>query len=635
MRTIAATFFLIVSGLALASTTFTYQGQLQDTDGPVNDTVVMEFFLYDSETATSSIASDGPVPVTVSDGLFQAELDFGQQSYADTLWLEIVIDNGTPLPRQPIYGVPLALDVADGAVSTSSIEAGSIGTTQIDSSQVQERVTGTCASPTAVRAINADGSVNCSPPFWSTSGNALSGGEFIGTTNNQPFEIRTNASRHLRIEPAVKSSGVPALLDGEVFTANIIAGSSANSVEPGVRGATISGGGVPSDITAELVLPSEGPNQIFDHYSVIGGGYNNIAGSDDDVLVTARFSTVSGGLLNRAKAANATVGGGVENTASGSDATVGGGDTNTASGLKATVPGGSDNCAGGLASLAMGSRAKVRPGSEPGDLACNGLSSYSGDTDGDNGTFVWADDQESDFVSDGARRFLVRAQNGAEFVTESGGLRVTSDGPGVFNAALRAESFNDGGIAINADNDSTDATLVLNNRGLGPLIGGFARGSGKVLDMQGDGDLIIGGTLSENSDRNSKSDIDPVDPASILDKVATLPISTWRYKDDRERNRHMGPMAQDFHAAFGLGGSETTLAGMDVRGVALAAIQGLHDRNQTLADEVDTLEKRNRALAQKLAALSQRLDSQQQATAERLAALEKLITGQEQLARSE
>lgn len=97
----------------------------------------------------------------------------------------------------------------------------------------------------------------------------------------------------------------------------------------------------------------------------------------------------------------------------------------------------------------------------------------------------------------------------------------------------------------------------------------------------------------------------------------------------------MGPMAQDFHAAFRLGGSETTLAGMDVRGVALAAIQGLHERNQALKDEVETLEVRNQALQQKLASLSQRFDDQQQATAERLATLEALLKGQQQHTRSQ
>jgi hypothetical protein len=89
-----------------------------------------------------------------------------------------------------------------------------------------------------------------------------------------------------------------------------------------------------------------------------------------------------------------------------------------------------------------------------------------------------------------------------------------------------------------------------------------------------------GGSWTSVSDRNAKENIQPVDASDVLEKVAALPLSTWNYKSQDAAIRHLGPMAQDFRAAFGLGESETGITGVDADGVALAAIQGL---NQKLA----------------------------------------------------
>ena len=55
------------------------------------------------------------------------------------------------------------------------------------------------------------------------------------------------------------------------------------------------------------------------------------------------------------------------------------------------------------------------------------------------------------------------------------------------------------------------------------------------------------------SDRNKKKNITPADTSAVLDKVSKLPISTWSYTAEPGEVRHMGPMAQDFRASFGLG----------------------------------------------------------------------------------
>jgi hypothetical protein len=98
-------------------------------------------------------------------------------------------------------------------------------------------------------------------------------------------------------------------------------------------------------------------------------------------------------------------------------------------------------------------------------------------------------------------------------------------------------------------------------------------------------------TLVQTSDRNAKEDFEPVSPAETLAKVVTLPVSSWNFKNWRD-GRHVGPMAQDFYAAFGLGGSETTITALDAEGIALAAIQGLNEKLEETRAENAELKRR-------------------------------------------
>lgn len=93
------------------------------------------------------------------------------------------------------------------------------------------------------------------------------------------------------------------------------------------------------------------------------------------------------------------------------------------------------------------------------------------------------------------------------------------------------------------------------------------------------------------SDRNAKENLIPVSPVEVLKKVAALPVSTWNFKGMND-GRHMGPMAQDFYAAFGLGGSEKTITSVDPEGVALAAIQGLNQKLDQKDAEIKELKAR-------------------------------------------
>jgi hypothetical protein len=79
----------------------------------------------------------------------------------------------------------------------------------------------------------------------------------------------------------------------------------------------------------------------------------------------------------------------------------------------------------------------------------------------------------------------------------------------------------------------------------------------------------------------TKTDVVRIDDAAVLDKVASLPISKWSYKSEHGV-RHVGPMAQDFYAAFKVGEDDKHITSIDEDGIALAAIKALHVENGSL-----------------------------------------------------
>jgi hypothetical protein len=113
------------------------------------------------------------------------------------------------------------------------------------------------------------------------------------------------------------------------------------------------------------------------------------------------------------------------------------------------------------------------------------------------------------------------------------------------------------------------------------------------------GDMEMLGALTQNSSRASKRDIEEVDTHAVLAKVMALPISEWSYKRDASV-RHLGPMAEDFRTAFGLGAGSTGIATIDTSGVALAAIQGLKAEQDA---QLDALRAENQSLKAELAEL--------------------------------
>ncbi len=98
------------------------------------------------------------------------------------------------------------------------------------------------------------------------------------------------------------------------------------------------------------------------------------------------------------------------------------------------------------------------------------------------------------------------------------------------------------------------------------------------------------------SDRNAKTNITPVSDRDVLDALASVPMSTWSYKTDDPSVRHLGPMAQDLHAAFGLGATDRAYDPIDAHGIAFASVKALYEIVKEQDARIDRLEADNARL---------------------------------------
>ncbi len=244
-------------------------------------------------------------------------------------------------------------------------------TLDADTTYLQRRVSSSCPAGSSIRLIAEDGSVVCetdddtiAPDAWALAGNTAASGDFLGTTNDIPLTIKVNNRQVMEIADANTPTSDHA--------PNILMGGERNQISSGVYGATVSGGANGNSAEADWVT--------------VGGGYANVASNT-----------------------GATIGGGGSNTAQGTYTTVAGGSFNEAKGAYAMVLGGKNNSAGGRASFAGGYYAVVRSNTD------------SGDSDGDEGTFIWADDSDEStaFTSTGPNQFLIRATGGMGVGTNS------------------------------------------------------------------------------------------------------------------------------------------------------------------------------------------------------------------------
>ncbi len=691
-------------------TAFTYQGRLHTDGAPANDTNDFTFTLFLTDTGGAPVA--GPVAIEnlpVADGLFTTPVDFGMGVLTGAVhWLEIGVRPGaspgaytTLSPRQKLTPAPYAVYAPNAGTATLATSAAGVASGAITTDALQDgAVTSAKVADGTIQATDLDATL-LTGTFWRRDGNSGTTPRmhFLGTTDNQPLELKVNGQRALRIEP-------------DVETPNILGGAAANSITPGIKGATIAGGGLPLY-----------PNQINGNFATIGGGTFNFASGDwatisggrdnrnyaesstvgggwaNGIGTNADFSTIGGGYLNDigTNSPYSTIGGG-ENNDIGTNSlasTIGGGyrnDIGTDS-YYSTIAGGGKNHIGTYSSsstIGGGSGNRILndsafatiPGGRSNTVAANYTFAAGADAKANHtGSFVWADSSGGDFATTGDNQFLIRASgfvginkntpataldvNGIVTATSFSGtggdltglnasalvsgtlpsarlagtyssaltfnnpannlsgngsaltalnasqltsgtvpdVRLTSNvarrdqantftsqqiitntSSGLAGAALRITPASASAIGLYVFQTSSDAAVVFENRGSGQQIVAFNAPGNEVFIVDNDGD-VFAKSFAPISDRNRKENIAPVNPSEVLEKVAALPISRWNFKEDHVK--HVGPMAQDFHAAFGLGHDDKHIATVDADGVALAAIQGLNQKLEAELKEKD------------------------------------------------
>jgi hypothetical protein len=575
-------------------------------------------------------------------------LEIGVRTNGDSIFTTLT-------PRQPLLPTPYAITAANlsgtlgatqlnGVLPSSALSGDYSAILYFNNESNHYAGNGT--------ALKFGGFGYCALPcYWNLHGNAgtTPGANFIGTTDNTPLEFRVNGQRALRLEPTTNSPNVIAGFEGNRVESggvgntisgggtvdapnriwarrpmedarplfSTIAGGVGNSIADG-NSATIAGGSANSISRNNLATPIraieydtigggfgnlitegggstiaggtgnwlQGQDGNFVRYSVIGGGIGNLMSSDSEETVHASTiaggegnqiwrtgrATIGGGSGNRIQlesdgatiaggmnnfispdsplaliaggsinsigrhCANSVIGGGNGNTITDSGnsfATVSGGQSNTVTGIYGTISGGLRNSATNNA-FAAGTRAKAIH----------------------SGAFVWASGNTNDYPSTNT--------NGVYFYSP-GGMHVEYGGQDAGGRGLKW---------IVLASPTTD----------------------RVIEASNGAYLSEGGAWTDTSDRNAKENFKPVNTKEVLERVTNLPLASWNYRSESNSVRHLGPVAQDFHAAFGLGADDKHIAGLDSSGVALAAIQGLSQELKAKQAEIDQLKQRLEAL---------------------------------------
>ena len=307
--------------------------------------------------------------------------------------------------------------------------------------------------------------------------------------------------------------------------ANVIGGS---SFGVSLFGGNFIGGGANSSIRSDS------------DFSVIAGGYQNTINTNAD------YATIAGGQLNDigTNSADSVIGGGFNNNIGNNSVT-------------ATIAGGQLN------DIGTNSDNSVISGGNNNNIGANSPTSVIG---GGNSNNIPAN---------------------AAFATIPGGDSNTATNY-AFAAGRRASAIHVGAFVWGDNSTNVIVSSTASNSVTMRAAGGYrlyssaATNAGVFLAAGGTAWAVI-------SDRNVKKDFAPIDRRGILEKLAAMPITQWHYQWEEESiTPHIGPMAQDFKAAFYPGSDDKSITTQDADGVALAAIQGLNEKVESGKRKAET-----------------------------------------------
>jgi hypothetical protein len=488
-----------------------------------------------------------------------------------------------------------------GNAGTTS--ANFLGTT--DNMSLTLVVSGTAA----LRLVPTDETLNLISGFVSnTIGGSVNHGSTIGGGGSPLYGSNTIQGGDTSYSTI--SGGVGNIISGTTVYNSVIGGGSGNVISSSFAArATIGGGSSNTANGAYAFIGGGAVNTASYPYTVISGGSNNIANGDGSTVgggfvntASGHIAAIGGGFSNTASYSYTVVGGGTGNTASGYGTTVGGGGNNTASGNNwATISGGGSNLASGGSSVIGGgdnnTASNVYASIGGGYLnAASGLGATvsgggSNTASGNNWAFIGGGGGNvasggSTVVAGGdyntASNLYATIAGGysniasGQYAMVTGGYSNTAAGDYSFAAGYKAWARYPGSFVWN-DSVASGAPFADSQANEFNV-----RSSGGVRFFTSDnyttGCVIAagGGSWSCTSDRNAKSNFANLDGREILAQLNTIPIQTWNYKTQDASIRHIGPMAQDFYAAFNVGEDDKHISTVDEEGVALAAIQGLY-----------------------------------------------------------
>ncbi len=455
-------------------------------------------------------------------------------------FITAIAADGTPTCATPSSGAGGTVTrITAGSGLTGGTITGS-GTIAVNTAVIQSRVTASCAAGSSIRAIAADGTVTCQTETTGGSGTVTSITTGSGLTGGP---ISTTGTIGLTANQLLPSTACAANQIAKWSgTAWACAADDAGPANAFVQGGNAFGApGVLGTTDAQPLTVKSGGTDIRLVNQRGDGLRVSLAATSPNTINGNANNTVTAGRGGQ------TIGGGGDdveyNKVTDDDGTVSGGFANTA-GYSAVVAGGGRNSATGNYSTVAGGISNKASGEysfAAGSVAEADLP----------GTFVWADSSLGfpfkatlNWVQPtyGKRTFNVRATGGVMFAT-----------------------------SVNFPSGTPATYCYMGNSGAGWIC---------------------------SSDRNVKERIEPITPSRVLAGVLAMPVSTWSIIGSKVRQ--MGPMAQDFYRAFGLGDTDKAINSIDVGGVAFAAIQGLNQVVQKKDAEIAALKKRLVAIEKRL-----------------------------------
>lgn len=580
--------FYLLTAISLGCSTssyaasFTYDGQLDDAGRPADGAYDIQLTAWAAAEGGNLLNPTVSFPgVQVSAGRFRLEFGVPLQ-VQEQAWLELAVrDAGSTQPysligtRTKAISAPL---IGQCWSATGDVGANPaihfLGTTDAQPLVLRSNnVTGFRLLPAVSSVVSVVGGAAANSVGPTVIGGFVGGGGTpTATENNRVFDdfgtLPGGRSNTVGISDAATTNQRFATVGGGVNNlasaeAALVAGGTDNQAT-GFR-ATTGGGGFNIASNSGATVAGGQNNRSTGVQATVSGGLNNLASGEQstiaggrDHIASGRGAAVGGGERNIATGANATIGGGTDNRATGDLATVVGGVSNTASNLRSTVGGGLSNCAGGIHSWAGGTGARVRTGtSDVSGTTCAAVTS-SGDSSGDEGSFVWADFPGGPFETRGPNQFLVRA---------SGGMGLNTGDIPAF-AELVIANKNSSSLLVEL--------FMRSNSGLGMALRVEPAASGTSantyfttfdgvnftdrLTINGNGDLIAtanafkpnGGSWAASSDARLKSDVQPL--AGALDRLLRLNGVTYRYTHPdpakRPAGTHIGLIAQEVQKVF-------------------------------------------------------------------------------------